>query len=332
MDAVSLDRLFGYQHAFDNGVTLWITIAIAGILVGAAITVAILDKFEIIPASTFRELSLRIRSWFILAPCILVPILMGAAWVILGVLVLSILCYREYARATGLFRYSLISFCVALGIIVLNVATADHWYAFFAALPVLGVILIAAVAIFSDQPSGYIQRVALGVFGYLLFGVCFGHLGYLANDANYRPILLLLFLCVEMNDVFAYLSGKLIGRRKLAPKTSPNKTVGGAVGALIGTALLFLLVGGFIFEGTPMDSPVLLMLLGVIVSVAGQLGDLMLSSIKRDVGVKDMGVAIPGHGGFLDRFDSMILAAPAFFHFVGYFNGIGLDQPIRIFL
>ncbi len=332
MDATSLDRLFGYHNAFEHSVTLWISIAIAVVLVCAAVVVEILGKRELIQQAAFKELRLRIRSWFILAPCILVPIYMGSAWVILAVLILSVLCYREYARATGLFRYSWISFWALVGIFAVNLAVADHWYGFFAALPVLGVVWIAASAIFSDQPSGYIQRVALGIFGYLLFGVCMGHLGYLANDANYRPILLLLFLCVETNDVFAYLSGKLIGRRKLAPNTSPNKTIGGALGALVGTSLLFLFLGGPIFEGTRMSSPVLLIFLGIIVSVAGQLGDLMLSSIKRDVGVKDMGVAIPGHGGFLDRFDSIILAAPAYFHFVGYFNGIGLDQPDRIFM
>ena len=70
--------------------------------------------------------------------------------------------------------------------------------------------------------------------------------------------------------------------------------------------------------------------LGVLISVSGQLGDLMLSSVKRDVGVKDLGVIIPGHGGLLDRFDSLILAAPSVFHYIMYFRGIGAGQPERI--
>ena len=79
-----------------------------------------------------------------------------------------------------------------------------------------------------------------------------------------------------------------------------------------------------------MDHPGYLIGLGLIVSVLGQLGDLMLSAIKRDIGIKDTGQLIPGHGGLLDRFDSTLLVAPAAFHFIGYLQGIGLDQTPRL--
>src|SRR5262249_46596535 len=174
------------------------------------------------------------------------------------------------------------------------------------------------------------QRVALGVLGFTLFGSALGHLGYMANDTNYRPIMLLVVVAVEANDVFAYLAGKTLGRRKLAPNTSPNKTLGGALGAIVLTTLLVEGIGHFVFEGTIVDNPLILMTLGVIISVVGQLGDLMLSSIKRDVGIKDMGTLLPGHGGMLDRFDSLILVAPAVFHYVGYLIGFGLHQPTGV--
>jgi phosphatidate cytidylyltransferase len=135
---------------------------------------------------------------------------------------------------------------------------------------------------------------------------------------------------VELNDVFAYIVGKSLGRRKLCPNTSPNKTIGGALGALVLTTFLAALLAHYIFAGTPLDQWMWLLLLGLIVSLAGQLGDLMLSSIKRDLGIKDMGALIPGHGGLLDRFDSLLLVAPAVFHYVGFFVGFGLDQPKRI--
>jgi phosphatidate cytidylyltransferase len=206
----------------------------------------------------------------------------------------------------------------------------DHWYGLFVASGPFINGLIAAAAILADQPKGYIQRVALGVFGFTLFGTCLGHLGYMANDANYRPLLILVFVSVEMNDVFAYLVGKSLGQRKLAPNTSPKKTVAGALGALVLTTFLVMGIGAFIFRDTVLEDPVYLATLGVLISVVGQLGDLMLSSIKRDLGIKDMGATIPGHGGLLDRFDSVILVSPAVFHYIAYFVGIGRDQVPRI--
>jgi phosphatidate cytidylyltransferase len=332
MDDSAKQRLFGARYAFEHPVTLWVTVVVVGILVIAALVVAILGRTGRLTDETRLELQQRIRSWCLLAPLMIGPILLGGAWVMLAVLILSICCYREFARATGLFRSPLVSLSVVVGILAIAFAVADHWYGFFSALPALGVIVIAAVAVLSDRPEGYIQRVALGVLAFLLFGVCLGHLGYLANDLNFRAMILLLLLSVELNDVFAYLTGKGFGRRKLAPNTSPNKTVGGALGAVLLTTTLVTLIGRMVFSGTAMESWGALVGLGVIVSVAGQLGDLMLSSIKRDVGIKDMGVTLPGHGGLLDRFDSLLLAAPAFFHYVGYVNvnGIGLEQAKRI--
>jgi phosphatidate cytidylyltransferase len=232
-----------------------------------------------------------------MAPLLLGPVLLGAAWTILGVGVLSVLCYREFARATGFFRQRSLSVIVVLGMIATTFASADHWYGFFVAIPPLVIVLLAMVAILRDQPRGYIQRVALGILSFLLFGHCLGYIGYMANDPDYRPIILLIILAVELNDVFAYISGRLFGRRKLAPNTSPGKTLGGALGALLLTTALVAWMGHSVFAGSAIDIPVRLTSLGIIVSVAGQFGDLMVSSIKRDIGIKDMGIVIPGHGG-----------------------------------
>jgi phosphatidate cytidylyltransferase len=221
---------------------------------------------------------------------------------------------------------------VVAGIVVVFFAAADHWYGLFVAAWPLAIALIAVVALLADEPRGYIQRVALAIFSFSLFGMSLGHLAYMANDVLFRPMLMWLLLCVELNDVFAYICGKLFGRRKLAPNTSPNKTIGGAVGALALTTLLAASLGHFVFRDTEVDHPMHLVALGVLISVLGQCGDLVLSSVKRDLGIKDMAATIPGHGGLLDRFDSLLLVAPAVFHYVGYFktNGIGLDQLARI--
>ena len=220
---------------------------------------------------------------------------------------------------------------VVLGVLLVNLAAMDHWYGFFTALASLAVMVIAAIPILQDRPEGYVQRSALAVFGFMFFGYSFGHLSYIANDGNFQAIILLLFITVEGNDVAAYIFGNLFGKRKLSPNTSPGKTIAGALGAVFTTTVVMMLLGRLVFAGTAMATLPMLALLGVVVSISGQLGDLMLSSIKRDVGVKDLGQLLPGHGGMLDRFDSLTLACPAFFHFVGYVNGFGLDQPVRIF-
>src|SRR5262249_50823280 len=109
------------------------------------------------------------------------------------------------------------------------------------------------------------------------------------------------------------------------------KTVGGALGAIVLTTPLFALGAHFIWLNTALDMPVRLLGLGVIVSIVGQFGDLMLSSIKRDLSLKDTSKLIPGHGGSLDQFDSLILVAPAVFHYVNYFVGFAVGQQQQIF-
>src|SRR5690606_23716594 len=154
-------------------------------------------------------------------------------------------------------------------------------------LPPLTLAVMAVAAIIPDQPKGFIQRLGLGAFGFLFFGVGLLHLAYFTNDRDYRPMLLLILAAVEANDIFAYICGKTFGRRRLCPNTSPNKTVGGSIGAIVLTTALTALIGTFVFHGTPLDRPLNLIALGLLISVGGQFGDLMLSSVKRDIGVKD---------------------------------------------
>ncbi len=152
----------------------------------------------------------------------------------------------------------------------------------------------------------------------------------MANNENYRPLLLLLFFSVQMNDLFVYILGKSLGGPKLAPQTSPNKTISGALGAIVLTTLLVFVLSGPIFRVGPMSNSMLRLVLGLLISIAGQLGDLTVSAIKRDAEVKDMGTWIPGHGGVLDRANSLLLAAPAMFHYLSYFHVINSDDAIRI--
>ncbi len=326
---VAVERLFGFRHAFDAPVTLWLTVAILTVMTASGAALFVLNRRN---AEQFGEAWLRWKSWVWIAGCILIPILLGAAWTIAAVTLLSLGCYREFTRATGLFREKTISVIVVLGIFVLAFASLDHWERLFFATGPLTVGLITIATIPSDRPKGYIQRVALGVLGFSLFGFSLGYMSNLANDVNYRPILLLMIFAVSLNDVFAYCFGKALGRRKLLPATSPGKTMAGFLGALFSTSLVVAVLGHFVFAGSAVDHIGHLIFLGVLISALGQLGDLVISSIKRDVGVKDIGVVIPGHGGLLDRFDSLVLVPPAVFHYLSLVLGpLGGDQPVRIF-
>jgi phosphatidate cytidylyltransferase len=315
------DRLFGYQHAFDDLFTCVVAVALAAVLVVAIVATWLLWKSGRIGRPLYNEILLRWKSWLWLILFMGAPILLGAAWVMAAVAALSLLCYSEYARATDLAGEKVINAAVVLGILVVTFAVVDNYPRLFFATATLTVGVIAVVTIPQDRPQGYLRRVALGVLGFLLFGYSFGYVGYIANDPRYRPVLILLLLAVELNDVFAFCVGKPIGGPKLLPHTSPGKTVAGSVGALVLTTVLVFGLGHAVFTGTPVDHPVPLLTLGAGISVLGQLGDLLVSSVKRDVGIKDTGTAIPGHGGLLDRFDSLVLVPPAFFHFLALYLG-----------
>lgn len=322
----SLERLFDARLLFDSPVTSAMVIAISALIGLGLLLPGVLCRANLIGEPLRDEIVLRSKSWVVLALLIGLPVLLGAAWTIAGLFVLAVLCYAEFARATGLFRAFRVSVAVLVSLSLVFFAVIDHWYGLFAAAIALGPPMIAATAITADRPDGYLQRVALGVFAFLFIGVGLAHLAYLANDADYRPILLTLLVAVQLNDVFAFVCGKAFGKRKLVPITSPGKTRAGAVGAVVLTTLLVYVAGGFyLSEGFTRYAPHLVGL-GVLVSITGQLGDLLLSSVKRDLGVKDMGVIIPGHGGLLDRFDSLLLAGPAVFHYLAYFRGVGDNQ------
>lgn len=332
MNASVSERLFGYEEAFGHPMTRGIVMFLGGALLLTPLIFISLKQIVPMSSSTYAELWARWRSWIWITLGIVVPVLLGAAWVIMSVLALSLFCYREYARATGLFREKLISMSVLLGICLIAFAVLDNYPRLFFATAVLGIGLIAIVTIPQDRPSGFIQRVALGVMGYLFFGFSFGYLGLMTADPLYRPLLLFLFVAVELNDIFAFCSGRLFGGAKLVPLTSPGKTRSGALGAVVLTTCLTLLLGrSMMFAGTPMADPWMLLILGAGISVFGQFGDLLLSSIKRDLGVKDMGQALPGHGGLLDRFDSLVIITPLYYHFLSLVMGpLGHGQIERI--
>ena len=266
------------------------------------------------------------RAWLIMAPLVLASILLGRTATILGCALLAILALKEFARATGLYRDWWMTGSVYLATFAMAVVSLapdpfsgkPGWFGLFTGIPVYAIALILMVPILRNRAQGQLQTISLAIVGFVYIGWMFGHLGFLANSNNAYGYLLYLLFAVELNDVVAFICGRLFGRKKLCCAISPGKTWEGALGALAVSMVLPWVLGfSFPHFGTTQR-----LLTGLIVGIGGQLGDLSISVIKRDLGIKDMGATIPGHGGILDRLDSLIYVAPLFLRMVNYFYGL----------
>lgn len=323
------DRLISPLGAFDHPATGVLLAAALAPLVVAPLVLH-LGRGVIGPAAR-ADARRRYWGWLVLVPLMAAAVLLGAGWVIVGTTVLALLCFREYARATGLFREKFICYLAAVGIGVAHFAALDANDRLFAATFPLAVVCLAGFAAAQDRPRGYVQRTALGVVAFSLFGSCLGHLGLLANDPDYRPRLAVVLIAVGFWDVGRYVVGRAAGGPKLCPNTNPDRTVAGAVGGAVVVVAFVTAAGRWVFEGTGLHDPGRLAGFGLLVAVAAQLGDLMLAAIKKDARVENLDVMIPGHGGLLDRFDSLILVAPVAFYVITALAPAPPGQPERVF-
>lgn len=154
----------------------------------------------------------------------------------------------------------------------------------------------------------------------------FSHIAYLANlpapfinsQAGFSGLILFLLFVTQFNDVCQYVAGKCFGKRKIMPKVSPNKTWGGFMGGLLMTTILSALLAPYLTILTLSQG----IIAGLLIAISGFIGDVVLSSVKRDLRIKDSGTLIPGHGGILDRVDSLIYATPIFFHYFYYVTSL----------
>jgi phosphatidate cytidylyltransferase len=261
--------------------------------------------------------------WLIMIPLLAVALFLGRTVAIVFFTLVAIFGFKEFARATGLYADWAMTCSVYVGILAVGITSfmddpgvkdRPGWYGLFMALPVYAVAWIVSVPILRNRVQGQLQVLALSIVGFLYLGWMFGHLTFLTNATYAYSYLLYLLFAVELNDVAAFIMGKLFGRHPLRSNISPKKTWEGALGALaVSMALPWALRFTF-----PHFDAIDLLAIGLIVGIGGQLGDLAISVIKRDLGVKDMGATIPGHGGILDRIDSLIYVAPLFLHYTRY--------------
>ena len=202
------------------------------------------------------------------------------------------------------------------------------WYVmFYLFIPLYMFLLIPVRMIFKGEVEGFIKSCSIVHWGLMSTVYSLGYvLMFFAIPASINPkggVLGLLFYILVItiaNDFTQFFFGKLFGKHKIVPTISPNKTWEGFIGGIFGTTVLSVIMGYFL---TPL-SIVQSVIIGIILAIAGFLGDVTMSAIKRDLGIKDTSQLIPGHGGILDRFDSLIFTAPIFFHYIAYTFNISI--------
>ena len=269
-----------------------------------------------------RNLNARVRSWWLMIALFAAAVILGPIVTLVLFGLLSLMALREFLTLTptriGDHRSLFLCFFVFLPLQYALIGYA--WYGLFAILiPVYAFLILPSLAAVAGDTRDFLARCAKVQWALMLAVYTISHAPALLmlQVPGYRlpPAMLLLYLMtvVQISDVFQYVFGKLFGRTRLAPAVSPSKTVEG----LLGGGLTAIAVGTALHGVTPFTPLQAAAMSGLIV-VFGFLGGFTLSAIKRDLGVKDWGRTIEGHGGVLDRLDSVSFAAPVFFHFTRY--------------
>ena len=272
----------------------------------------------------YIELVERIRSWWFMIILFTIALMINNLTLILFFMYVSYLALKEYFTIIPTRQVDRRAIFIAyLSIPIQYLWVVMHWYGMFIIfIPVYLFILIPLRLVTLGQTKGYINATGTLHWGMMLAVYCVSYvafLGVLPTGHNNKIlgisyILFLIFL-TQFNDVAQYCWGKTLGKHKIIPKVSPNKTVEGFIGGIVTTTILAVVLGYTLNIFTMLQS----VFAGLIISICGFIGDVSMSAIKRDIGIKDTGTLLPGHGGILDRLDSLIFTAPVFFHFVRYF-------------
>lgn len=265
----------------------------------------------------------RINAWWGMVALLALAMLGGKAGVVILFALLSFAGLREFLTLTAKRRADhwalVISFFVILPVQYLLIW--DDWYGMYSIfIPVYAFLFLPIIAALRGDTDGYLTRVAETQWGLMICVFAASHVPALLslNIPGYdgKNVLLVAFLVVvvQLSDVLQYVWGKLAGRHKIAPRLSPSKTWEGFVGGVASACL----VGAGLWWLTPF-SPLEAAGMALVITLMGFFGGLVMSAIKRDKGVKDWGHLIAGHGGFIDRLDSVVFSAPIFFHLTRYF-------------
>jgi len=304
---------------------LWLVEGVVAGLIAASLVGFVLAqraKSEAAQA-TVQNLNARIRAWWIMIGIFSIAMLIGPVGSLALFGFISFLALREYVSLIptvpadhrtlfwSFFVFTPLQYWIL----------AKQWYGVASIMiPVYAFLFVPIRLVLSGDTRGFLDRAARIHWGLMVCVYCISYApallildipGYRQQSAK---LLLFLVMVVQLSDVFQYIWGKLLGKRKIAPLISPNKTWEGFVGGVLSASLL----GMGLWWMTPF-SPIEALGMSLVITLLGFFGGLIMSAIKRDRGVKDFGSIIEGHGGILDRVDSICFSAPVFFHLTRFF-------------
>jgi phosphatidate cytidylyltransferase len=273
--------------------------------------------------ATVANLNARMRAWWVMSGIFAITLIIGPNGSTILFAFISFLALREYVSLIDPFpadhRTLFWTFFVITPLQYWLVYR--QWYGLFSILiPVYAFLFVPTRLAISGETQKFLDRASRIHWGLMVCVYCISYApallmlnipGYRGQDAK---LLLFLVVVVQLSDVFQYVWGKLLGKRKIAPNVSPNKTWEGFVGG-VATAVA---VGAGLYWMTPFR-PGEALLMSLAITLTGFAGGLTMSAVKRDRGIKDFGTMVEGHGGILDRMDSICFSAPIFFHLTRYF-------------
>ncbi|WP_412074320.1 phosphatidate cytidylyltransferase [Tritonibacter mobilis] len=272
---------------------------------------------------TIQNLTARINAWWVMVAVIAIAFLAGTAGVVILFAICSFAALREFLTLTNTATADHWALAAAVFIVLplQYLSVGMSWYGFYSIfIPVYAFLLMPILSALRGQSKNFLIRVSEAQWALMIAVFCVSHVPALLSltipgyEGKNLFLIFFLIVVVQSSDILQYVWGKLLGRHKIAPNISPSKTLEGLIGGVLSASLL----GAALFWITPF-SVLQAFALSLVITLMGFFGGLVMSAIKRDRGVKDWGHLISGHGGFIDRLDSVIFSAPIFFHIVRFY-------------
>ncbi len=272
--------------------------------------------------ATVKNLNDRVKSWWLMSAVFIGALACGKTGAVIIFALMSFLALREYITVTPTRLADHRSLFAMFFIMLPYQYWLVHaeWYGMFSIMvPVYAFILIPVMSVIRGDPKEFLERSARNQWGLMVCVYFISHIPMLLSlpvrgfDHGNAGLVLFLVVISQGSDVLQYCWGKLAGRHPIAPTVSPKKTIEGFIGGVLSASAL----GAAMHAITPFG-PAHSFVIAFVITLMGFFGGLVMSAIKRDRGIKDWGAMIEGHGGMMDRIDSLCFSAPIYFHIIRY--------------